>query len=96
MVIAFSIIKVRDGHMDKLLAMLKDNINTAKNQKGFVESYIAKNAEKSDEVLLYSLWQTEADYEAAKKTVKQQYKKAIFQFLSHISKQPQIELFEVL
>lgn len=96
MLVALSLLKVRDGHMEKLMSMLKENTISAQGQKGNIGNYIARGTDDEDDVLLLSLWDNESDYEAAKKTLKKQYRKDLFSFLSHMAKQPKIQIFETV
>ncbi len=98
MLIAISKIKVRSGHLGKVMPLLRDNAHLGTSQKGCLESYLARNVDNNDEILIYTLWQSQQDYEEALEKVKKdpRFTKAALQLLPHLAHEPQIHSYTVV
>lgn len=98
MLIAISKINVKKGHFEKVLPLLKENAAIGLSQKGCREGYISKNIENSDELLIYTLWNNQTEYEEARKRIKKDsgFQKLSFRLLPHLAKQPEINAYEII
>ena len=98
MLIAIAKIRVRSGHIDKILPLMQENTEIGTSKEGHLKSYLAKNTENENELLVYSLWSDESLYEQARKDIKKdsRTRKAMFHMLRHLAEDPVIETFTVI
>ncbi|PKM82661.1 MAG: hypothetical protein CVU89_03945 [Firmicutes bacterium HGW-Firmicutes-14] len=98
MYIALSKIKVRSGHKDKVLPVLKENSRMGSAREGYINSYLGCNDENNDEILVFTIWKNKFLFEEARKSIKKdpQARKTVFQLLLHLTGEPKMETFSVI
>ncbi len=98
MIIAISKVNIRSGHSEKVVTLLKENAFLGTNQRGCMESYLARSVDNSDEILIFTLWKSMRDYEEALDKVKKDpiFKKMALKLLPHLAHEPQIHTYNVI
>lgn len=97
MLIITNKITVRSGHLNKVIPFIHENASIGLNQTGCLEGYVAKCCENDNEILVFSKWQNEHDYELAKKELKKdsRIKKLAIQLLPYVSKHETVQ-YEII
>ncbi len=87
MLIVINKITFRSGHFEKVIPLIRDNVKIGMDLNGCIEGHITRCVDNNNEIMVYSRWQSNEDYEAAKKILKKdsRTKKLMFQFLPHVT-----------
>lgn len=98
MLIALSKLKVRNGHMQKVISLLQENQKIGTGKEGCISGYNATGIEDTNIVLVCSHWKTKSAYDEASKEIKKdsRTKKMALQILPHLSEEPKVETFIVI
>ena len=88
MIVSLSVVTVRKGHEKQVVDILNDYVQKEKKTKGCMKVYLRKAINNVDTFMVYTEYDTKANFEAANKaaTHKPKNKQNEFVLLPHVRK----------